>query len=168
MAEARSSFDRSQLKTNDNIHGRSHSVSYLGSRATRRNISCSGGNDGPIYMLSSNLACHSAGLSVYDLFTDIELDSSAGYLATSRHVCLLRFFLAQYRFELLELEHDQQKKSQKHHPWSGRGHWTSGDTWGGTLGFLLYFPYQTAADCVWFTASVLCLWGGNLERGDCV
>ena len=109
MAEARSSFDRSQLKTNDNIHGRSPSVPYLGSRATRRNISCSGGNDGPIYMLSSNLACHSAGLSVHDLFTDIELDSSAGYLATSRHVCLLRFFLAQYRFELLELKHDQQK-----------------------------------------------------------
>lgn len=71
MAEARSSFDRSQLKANDNIHGRSTSVSYLGSLATRRNVSCSSGNDGPIYMLSSNLACHSAGLSVYDLFTDV-------------------------------------------------------------------------------------------------
>ena len=71
MAEARSSFDRSQLKANDNIHGRSPSVSYLGSLATRRNVSCSSGDDGPIYMLSSNLACHSAGLSVYGLFTDI-------------------------------------------------------------------------------------------------
>jgi len=109
MAEARSSFDRSRLNTNDNIHGRSTSVSLLGSLATRRNVSCSSGNDGPIYMLSSNLACHSAGLSVNGLFTDIELDSSAGHLATSRHVCLLRSFLAQYRFELLNFKHDQQK-----------------------------------------------------------
>ena len=36
MAEARSSFDRSQLKANDNIHGRSPSVSYFGSLVTRR------------------------------------------------------------------------------------------------------------------------------------
>lgn len=107
MAEARSSFDRSQLKTNDNIHGRSPSVSCLGTLATRRNVACSSGNDGPNYMLSSNLACHSAGLSVHGLFTDIELDSPAGHLATSRHVCLLRFFLAQYRFEFLDCKHDQ-------------------------------------------------------------
>lgn len=72
MAEARPSFDRSQLKTNDSIHGRFPSVSCLGSRATRRDVSCSSGNDGPKYMLSSNLACHSAGLSVHGLFTDID------------------------------------------------------------------------------------------------
>jgi hypothetical protein len=72
--------------------GRSPSVFLSGSLATRRNVSCSSGNDGPIYMLSSNLACHSAGLSVHGLFTDIELDSSAGHLATTRHVCFAQVF----------------------------------------------------------------------------
>jgi len=150
MAEARSSFDRSQLKTNDNIHGRSHSVSYLGSRATRRNISCSGGNDGPIYMLSSNLACHSAGLSVHDLFTDI----GTGFICRpSGHIetCLLAQVFP-CAISILNFCNSNMinKKSQKHHPWSGRGHWTSGDTLG--KGFFLVFcfdfPYQTAAECV--------------------
>jgi len=141
MAEARSSFDRSQLKTNDNIHGRSPSVSYyLGSPATRRNVLCSSGNDWPIYMLSSNLACHSAGLSVYGLFTDIKLDSSAGHLATSRHVCLLRSFLAQYRFELLNFKHDQQKITKTSPLQRERTLDIRQQHWGGLLIFLLYFP----------------------------
>jgi hypothetical protein len=42
-----------------------------------------------------NLACHSAGLSVHGILTDIELDSPAGHLAKPKHVCLLRSFLAQ-------------------------------------------------------------------------
>jgi hypothetical protein len=110
MAEARSLFDRSQLKTNDNIHGRSPSVSYLGSLATRRNVSCSSGDDGPIYMLSSNLACHSAGLSVHDLFTDI----GTGFICRpSGHIetCLLcsSFSLRNIDSELLKFKHDQQK-----------------------------------------------------------
>ena len=145
MAEARSSFDRSQLKTNDNIHGRSPSVSYLGSLATRRNVSCSSGDDGPIYMLSSNLACHSAGLSVYGLFTDIELDSSAGYLATSRTCLLAQVFPCAISILNFCNSNMINKKSQKHHPWSGRGHWTSGDTWGGTL--LVFCFLFSLSDC---------------------
>jgi hypothetical protein len=140
----------------------------LGTLTTRRNVSCSSGNDGPNYMLSSNLACHSAGLSVHGLFTDIELDSSAGYLATSRHVCLLRSFLAQYRFELLDCKHHQSIKNHKNiTPGAGEdtGHQA---TLGRAFGFSgFYFPYQNAADCAFgitvFRASVLCVWGGNQE-----
>jgi len=116
MAEARSSFDRSQLKANDNIHGRSPSVSYLGSLATRRNVSCSSGNDGPIYMLSSNLACHSAGLSVYGLFTDI----GTGFICRlSGHIetCLLAQVFP-CAISILNFWNSNMinKKSQKHHP----------------------------------------------------
>ena len=122
MAEARSLFDRSQLKTNDYIHGRSPSVSCSGTLTTRRNVSCSSGDDGPNYMLSSNLACHSAGLSVHDILTDIELDSPAGHMATSKHVCLLRSFLTQ----ILIRKHwtanfTTKEKITKTRPWSGRG-----------------------------------------------
>jgi hypothetical protein len=110
MAEARSLFDRSQLKTNDNIHGRSPSVSYLGSLATRRNVSCSSGDDGPIYMLSSNLACHSAGLSVYDLFTDVEnwIHLQAIWPHGDMFACS-GLSLRNIDFELLKFKHDQQK-----------------------------------------------------------
>jgi hypothetical protein len=138
MAEARSSFDRSQLKTNDNIHGRSPWVSCSGSLTTRRNVSCSSGNYGPNYMLSSNLACHSAGLSVHGLFMDIELDSSAGYLATSRHVCLLRSFLAQYRFELLDCKHNQSTKITKTSPLERERTLDIRQHWGGLLVFLAF------------------------------
>jgi hypothetical protein len=117
-------------------------------------------------MLSSNLACHSAGLSVYGLFTDIELDSSAGYLATSRHVCLLRSFLAQYRFELLDCKHDQSINITKTSPLERERTLDIRQHWGGLFGFSgFYFPYQNAADCAFgitvFRASVLCVWGGN-------
>lgn len=152
MAEARSSFDRSQLKTNDNIHGRSPSVSYLGSLATRRDVSCSSGDDGPIYMLSSNLACHSAGLSVHDLFTDI----GTGFICRpSGHIktCLLcsGFSLRNIDFELLKFKHDQQKKSQKTSPLERERTLDIRRYFGeGTLlvFLLFYFPYQTAAECV--------------------
>ena len=175
MAEARSLFDRSQLKANDNIHGRSPSVSYLGSLATRRNVSCSSGDDGPIYMLSSNLACHSAGLSVHDLFTDIELDSPAGHLATSKHVCLLGSFLTQILIRKHWTAHFTRKeKITKTRPWSGRGQRRGEirqhDEGTLLLSFAFFFLIRLLRNvcCVWFTASVLCVWGGNHERGGYV
>ena len=149
MAEARSSFDRSQLKANDNIHGRSPSVSYLGSLATRRNVSCSSGNDEPIHMLSSNLACHSAGLSVYDLFTGHRnwIHLQAIWPHRDMFACS-GLSLRNIDFELLKFKHDQQKITKTSPLERERTLDIRRYFWGGTFGFLLYFPYQTAAECV--------------------
>jgi hypothetical protein len=124
----------------------------LGTLTTRRNVLCSSGNDGPNYMLSSILACHSAELSVHGLFTDIELDSSAGHLATSRHVCLPRSFLAQYRFELLECKHDQSIKITKTSPPERERTLDIRQHWGGLLVFfwLLFSLSECCRLRVWY------------------
>ena len=150
MAEARSSFDRSQLKANDNIHGRSPSVSYLGSLATRRNVSCSSGNDEPIHMLSSNLACHSAGLSVYDLFTGHRnwIHLQAIWPHRDMFACS-GLSLRNVDFELLKFKHDQQKNHKNITPGAGEDTGHQARLLGRDfLLFCFYFPYQTAAECV--------------------
>ena len=150
MAEARSLFDRSQLKADDNIHGRFNLVSSLEAPTTRRNVACSSGNDGAIYMLSSNLACHSAGLSVTCSLKDLELDSPAGHLATSETYLLAQvsFSLRKYRFELLDCKHENHKIPKNITPGVGEDteheNITGADSWL----FLLSFPYKNAADSV--------------------
>jgi len=63
--------------------------------------------------LSSILACHSAGLSVYDFFTDIKLDSSAGHLGQTETCLLVQAFLAQLS---IATKITKSKKKKKDHP----------------------------------------------------
>ena len=121
--------------------------------------------------MSSNLACHSAGLSVHDILTDIELDSPAGHLATPKHVCLLRSFLTQ----ILIRKHwtanfTTKEKITKIRPWSGRGQWRDQTTRWRTLllSFAFFFPYQTAAELCTFDITFLNLEGWICARGEVI
>lgn len=51
-------------------------------------------------------------------------------------------------FELLKFKHDQQKITKTSPLERERTLDIRRYFWGGTFGFLLYFPYQTAAECV--------------------
>jgi hypothetical protein len=112
MAEGRRSLDRLQRKKDNYFCGCSSWLSFWGIWTTPRNVSRSSGNDGLNSMMSSNLACHSAGLSVHDILTDIETGFTCRpTLATSKHVCLLRSFLAQILIRKpLDLQISQTKR----------------------------------------------------------
>ena len=74
-------------------------------------------------------------------------------------------------FELLKFKHDQQKITKNITPGAGEdtGHqailWGR-DCWFSAFVFLIRLLRNVC--CVWFTASVLCVWGGNHERGSYV
>ena len=123
MAEGRHSLDRLQRKRRQFTFADVHLGFPSGELGQHRGMSrAAAATTGLNSMMSSNLACHSAGLSVHDILTDIELDSPAGHMATSKHVCLLRFFLTQ----ILIRKHwtanfTTKEKITKTRPWSGRG-----------------------------------------------
>ena len=121
--------------------------------------------------MGSNLACHSAGLSVRDILTDIELDSPAGHLAKSKHRCLLRSFLPQISIRNPGLRIPQQKtKSQKHDP--GVGEDNGGDQTTRRrallLSFAFLFPHQTAANTVRLILLFAFLEGWIWARGEVI
>ena len=123
-------------------------------------------------MMSSNLACHSAGLSVHDILTDIELDSPAGHMATSKHVCLLRSFLTQ----ILIRKHwtanfTTKEKITKTRPWSGRGQRRGEirqhDEGTLLLSFAFFFLIRLLHTlCVWYYC--LLLEGWTCARGEVI
>lgn len=149
MAEARSSFDRSQLKTNDNIHGRSPSVSHQREP----------GNSTECIVQQRRRRAHlnveqQPGVSLGRAFGIRSLHGHrTGFICRpSGHIetCLLCSGLSfrNIDFELLKFKHDQQKITKTSplerertldiRRYLGRV----------SLVFCFYFPYQTAAECV--------------------
>jgi hypothetical protein len=121
-------------------------------------------------MMNSNLACHSAGLSVHDILTDIELDSPAGHLAKPKHVCLLRSFLAQISIRQRWCNFHNKKENHKNTTleWERTIAERSDNTREDLFAFICFHSfYQTAADTVRLILLLLFgrvdvrAWGGN-------
>ena len=121
-------------------------------------------------MMSSILACHSAGLSVHDISTDIVLGSPAGHLAKSKHVCLLRSFLAQILIRNPGLRIHKQEENHKNMimEWE-RILEMRDNTMEKTilLSFAFFFPYQTAAEHCAFDIA-LSFGGWICARGEVI
>lgn len=147
MAEARSSFDRSQLKANDNIHGRSPSVSYFGSLVTRRMFRQQRRRRAHLHVEQQ------PGVSLGRAFGIRSLHGHrTGFICRlSGHIenmfACSGLSLRNIDFELLQLKHDQQKIT-KTSPLERERTLDIRRYFGeGLLVFCFYFPYQNAAEC---------------------